>query len=252
MGMCVCVCVGEAGHHLPTCSSEASLGPLGQRHGREGCPRRGTSSLLAPCRYCTRAQVDLEQPDPDCLAQLQAAGAVAALDAGDGLFVPSAWWHHVHASAECAASVSLNFWFDTTAAQREAALAIEAAARARTAPPPPSPLAHAAVARELERLAATVCPALPDRARFFASVLAALDGSGAADPLELSRDRQLLGTRNYVRRGLQRLYGADAAPFVRTYLDPRRWSAVQLGSFLDGELPGEAASTSGTPGRKEW
>ena len=116
--------------------------------------------------YFTRAQVDLERPDAAACAELKGEGALASLEAGDGLFIPCHWWHHIHSCDENDVSISLNFWFDPSremheVLQRDGALPF----------PPPKEI-HANVAREIEAFVhSSVAPHCPDRARFFEGLL---------------------------------------------------------------------------------
>ena len=78
-----------------------------------------SSPPCAACiRYDSRSQVDLEVPTEAEAALLAGRAGLATLCSGDALFLPHAWWHHVHAtcgdssSASDGLSVSLNFWFN--------------------------------------------------------------------------------------------------------------------------------------------
>jgi hypothetical protein len=55
------------------------------------------------------SQVDVEQPDYNTFPQFQLAQPyVVDLEAGETLFIPSFWWHHLR---HLEASTSINFWW---------------------------------------------------------------------------------------------------------------------------------------------
>lgn len=55
------------------------------------------------------SQVDPEHPDYDRYPRFRAATAMAAtLSAGEALFIPQGWWHHVRSLDH---TVSMNFWW---------------------------------------------------------------------------------------------------------------------------------------------
>ena len=65
--------------------------------------------------FDSRSQVDLEAPTQTELIELRGKGALATLNAGDTLFIPHNWWHHIHASQGSETerlSISLNMWFN--------------------------------------------------------------------------------------------------------------------------------------------
>jgi hypothetical protein len=181
--------------------------------------------------YASRSQVDLEKPDAAARAELQSEGAIASLGPGDGLFLPSHWWHHIHSCATNEVSISLNFWFDPS---REMHAVMHSQGRL----PSPLPRAvHANISRELEAFAVTIAPTFAERARLFQGLLAMLEGDDPNDR-EVNGKALLepcvLAVRNYLAVALVRTYGEQgAAEYCRAYLDPRRWSEVQSRAFLD-------------------
>ena len=176
--------------------------------------------------FGSRAQVDLERLDEQSRAELAGRGALARLAPGDGLFIPSMWWHHIQSSAANELSISLNFWFDPS---RELHAALQSAAGL---PHPPTPSLHQQLAREVEALVAATTPTMSQRAAFFSSVASVLAGDLAASPGELGADS--VAKRNFVLQMLVSIFGQEGARrFCAAYLDPRRWSGLQRVCFLD-------------------
>jgi hypothetical protein len=204
--------------------------------------------------YDSRAQVDLERPSEQELSELRGRAALATLNAGDALFIPNQWWHHIHAAAATTESagtahatqlvISLNCWFNPFSELAVASI-----------PWPLRPHVHAQLARAAESL---VCAALPTRAQA-ANAFAALevliagtveeeppspqpatDGkgrakSGSVGATSAAATRQLHGMRNYVASRLCAIYGRRGALEVcRIYLQPSRWTGLKRVCFQDG------------------
>ena len=92
---------------------------------------------------------------------------------------------------------------------------------------------HANIAKDVETLAASVAPRCADRAKWFASLLARLNGA-CDTAAEAALDAPALAKRNFAMHALVGLYGAEGAgDFCATYLDPRRWSGLQRVNFLE-------------------
>ena len=74
---------------------------------------KGLRPFPADHPYDSRAQANIERPDAAAAAELRGCGGVALLEAGDLLFIPHHWYHHIHSDAANARpSISLNFWFN--------------------------------------------------------------------------------------------------------------------------------------------
>ncbi len=61
--------------------------------------------------------VDFDAPDFDCYPRFKEAlqhGQTALLEPGDAIFIPSMWWHHVKALADC--NLLVNYWWLDNAA----------------------------------------------------------------------------------------------------------------------------------------
>ena len=188
-----------------------------------------TPTCLLPLTPTCLLQVDLEKLDADAKSELAGCGALACLEQGDGLFIPSAWWHHVHSTAGNHVSISLNFWFDPSQKlhdhlKREGSL-----------PSPPTAPMHSHIAREIEGLAAACIPQCSNRAKWFYSIRAHLEEGEREQKLaDAALDANALSRRNFVLHTLVQLYGVEgAAEFCRAYLDPRRWSGLSPVCFLE-------------------
>ena len=183
--------------------------------------------------YVSRSQIDLEAADAAEAEALRGAGGVAVLRAGDALFIPNRWWHHIHADdgANGGGCISLNLWFSP---------AEELVSPVHASPLPPH--MHAQVARAVEGL---VCRALPRRelaADAFEALATILDGSvadaaraigGGGGPLARA-GRKFEGVRNFVLRALATVYGRPgAARLCETFLSPDRWRKLRLVCFRD-------------------
>jgi hypothetical protein len=174
--------------------------------------------------YSSRAQTSLEAADEHAHAQLAGAGALAALAPGDALFLPSHWWHHVHARHANDVSISLNMWFDGSR------LPLQDLQRGGALPTPPTAAMDAHMAREAETLIAAVAPRCTERARCFAALRAALAGEAAPDGVGAEAAARV----HFVAQMLAGVYGQEGArSFARCHLDPQRWTTLRRVCFLD-------------------
>ena len=177
--------------------------------------------------YGSRSQIDLERLDESARTELAGQGALARLDEGDALFIPAQWWHHIQSSADNELAISLNFWFDPQKPMHEALR------RRVPLPFPPTASLNANVCRDVEVLATSVAPRCAERATWFASMLARING-GFDATAEAALDEAALAKRNFAMQALVGAYGPEgAADFCAAYLDPRRWSGLQRVNFLE-------------------
>jgi hypothetical protein len=185
--------------------------------------------------FGSRANVDLENLDADARAELRGQGALAALNPGDGLFIPNGWWHHIHSRPDNDVSISLNFWFDPSRELQERMQ------RGAPLPSPPTSPLMLHMAREAESLAIGVDARCDARARFFRSMLTILEGRGYGgfDPLlgggaTQASAEPALARRNMLLHTLVAVFGEEgAAAFCRVFLDPRRWTKLKAAPFLE-------------------
>ena len=196
--------------------------------------------------FDSRAQVDLERPSEAELATLRGCGALATLEAGDSLFIPQHWWHHIHASDGSAErlSISLNCWFNPFE---------ELAVHTFTPWPPRRAHVHAHVARAAEGLLISALPSRDRAADALAELLDLLEGrrdesddaaaaSGAlaagGSSNKAAAAQRWRAMRNYVLAKLVEAYGRHGATkLCRTFLRPARWQELKRVCFHDDPPP---------------
>ena len=181
--------------------------------------------------YDSRSQLDLEKLSPEELAPLRGQGLLARLSAGDTLFIPNQWWHHIHAAhgGDDGLSLSVNCWFNPFEELAVTAL-----------PFPLKPHVHAQVARAVEALLTGAVPHVGRVPRAFQALQDVLSGRdpGQTDaPHSRPQNENKIGAgarekevamRNYVAKALAVMYGREGAvSFCGTYLDPRRWTELK-------------------------
>jgi len=186
----------------------------------------GLRAFPADHPYDSRSQVDLEAPTDEELRLMAGQGALASLQAGDSLFIPNHWWHHIHArqpseGAQPTAyvSISINLWFNGFEELAVAEL-----------PWPPLPHIHPQIARAAETLLAAALPTRERAAGTMAELIALFEGDTLETPRAppTAKTLHLHGVRNYVLHQLSQAYGREgAARFCRTFLDPARWKALR-------------------------
>ena len=192
----------------------------------------------------TRAQVDLEQPDLEVFPDLaRARGTEIVLGPGQTLFLPATWWHEVVTEPvpDGQVTVSVNFWFASTARLLSPTL-------------PLVPSMRVELARQLEYL---VSDSMDDKARhvpkFLAGLLTGLAcaescapdqaGEQGGDEARLAAAHAALdrtrphdvdpgtwhGLFEFVAWKLAALVGAtQAAPFARDLCSPARFEQLRL------------------------
>ena len=173
--------------------------------------------------FDSRSQVDLEAPTQTELIELRGKGALATLNAGDTLFIPHNWWHHIHASQGSESerlSISLNMWFNPF--QEFTATTIKPW-------PPIWAHVHAHIARAVEALVTSRSGKAADA---FAEMIGLLDGTRVDGEGNAKEEKRRM-MRNYVMHRLVGTYGrSGAAAFCRTFLHPSRWSEVRRVCFI--------------------
>merc|ERR1719401_1371250 len=152
--------------------------------------------------------IDLQRVDhkafPRARAALAGRGACVTLRAGEAVYIPTHWWHHVQGVAgKRSWCISVNFWFTIT--------------KAMLTTPHPYPL-HFELARHAEFLLADTCGS-GAVGRIAELLRADVEGedSGRADVVTLA-------ARNFTLARLARLIGPEnVKAFVHQYFPAERF-----------------------------